>query len=59
MNTNSGVFIAVLAAVVAIVVVLVGGPLVASIAIALVGGLWGSAVSVRRGTKDESVGIRR
>lgn len=57
MQNRIGTVIALLAAVLAIVVIVAGGPLIAAVAVAIVGGLLGS-IAHRLGKRNESVGIR-
>lgn len=57
MQNRTGTVIALIAAVLAIVVIAAGGPLVAAVAVAIAGGLLGS-LAPRLGKRNESVGIR-
>ena len=57
MQNRTGTALALIAAVIAVVVVATGGPLIAAVAVAIVGGLLGS-LAPRLGKRNESVGIR-
>ena len=57
MKNRIGTVIALIAAVLAIAVIAAGGPLIAAVAVAILGGLLGS-LAPRLGKRSESVGIR-